>query len=108
MDIVTEMQEEVRAEWMEDRVHEIVEELLNDDYLLWEAAGPDGVDQNVCAPRSAVSNIADLARADEIRVAIIAEDDAELGRIIREQVLGYMTRIAIDDAECEYDEGDRS
>lgn len=102
------LKEDIRTEWMEDRVVEIVEELLNDDYLLWEAAGPDGVDQNYFAPRGAASNVADLARADEIRVAIIAEDDAELGRIMREQVLGYITRIATDDAENEYDEGDRA
>lgn len=102
------LKEDIRNEWMEERVIEIVEELLNDDYLLWEAAGPDGVDQNYFSPRGAASNVADLARADEIRAAIIAEDDAELGRIMREQVLGYITRIATDDAENEYEEGDRS
>ena len=107
MDVMFDMQEEVRKEWMEERVSEIVEELLNDDYLLWEAAGPDGIDQNVCAPRAAASNVADLARADEVRTAIKEEDDAELGRIIREQVLGYFTRIALDNAENEYNEGDR-
>ena len=102
------MREDIKRDWMEDRVNEIVEELLDDDYLLWEAAGPDGVDQNFFAPKGAASNVADLARADEIRVAILAEDDAELGRIMRDQVVGYLTRIATDDAENEYDEGDRS
>ena len=102
------MREDIKRDWMEERVNEIVEELLDDDYLLWEAAGPDGVDQNTFAPNGAASNVADLARADEIRVAILAEDDAELGRIMRDQVVGYLTRIATDDAENEYDEGDRS
>ena len=102
------MREDIKRDWMEERVNEIVEELLDDDYLLWEAAGPDGVDQNFFAPKGAASNVADLARADEIRVAILAEDDAELGRIMRDQVIGYLTRIATDDAENEYDEGDRS
>jgi len=40
-------------------------------------------------------------------LALFAEDNAELGRIMREQVLGYITRIATDDAENEYDEGGR-
>jgi hypothetical protein len=102
------MREDIKRDWMEERVNEIVEELLDDDYLLWEAAGPDGVDQNFFAPKGAASNVADLARADEIRVAILAEDDAELGRIMRDQVIGYLTRIATDDAENEYNEGDRS
>ena len=102
------MREDIKRDWMEERVNEIVEELLDDDYLLWEAAGPDGVDQNFFAPKGAASNVADLARADEIRAAILAEDDAELGRIMRDQVVGYLTRIATDDAEKEYDEGDRS
>ena len=108
MDIIDTLNEAHKNEWMEERVDEIFEELLDDDYLLWEAAGPDGVDQNFFAPKGAASNVADLARADEIRVAILAEDDAELGRIMRDQVVGYLTRIATDDAENEYDEGDRS
>tara|TARA_R110002094_G_scaffold130528_1_gene124041 strand:- start:136 stop:453 length:318 start_codon:yes stop_codon:yes gene_type:complete len=102
------MREDIKRDWMEERVNEIVEELLDDDYLLWEAAGPDGVDQNFFAPKGAASNVADLSRADEIRVAILEEADAELGRIMRDQVVGYLTRIATDDAENEYDEGDRS
>tara|TARA_R110002074_G_scaffold71821_2_gene165804 strand:+ start:1419 stop:1736 length:318 start_codon:yes stop_codon:yes gene_type:complete len=102
------MREDIKRDWLSERVNEIFEELLDDDYLLWEAAGPDGVDQNFFAPKGAASNVADLARADEIRVAILAEDDAELGRIMRDQVVGYLTRIATDDAENEYDEGDRS
>ena len=101
------MSERIRKDWMEERIIEITEELLSDDMLLWEAAGPDGVDQNYYAPKGAASNVADLARADEIRVAIMSEDDAELGRIMREQILGYFTRIATDDAEYEYAEGDR-
>jgi hypothetical protein len=97
--------EDIHTEWMEDRVTEIVEELLNDDMMLWEAAGPDGVDQNYLAPEGAAANVADLARADEIRVAILLEDDAELGRIIREQVLGYFNRIAESDVDYEFNEG---
>jgi len=68
-----------------------VETLLEDDMLLWEAIGPDGVDCNGYA-RRVWTPVDDVA--EEIREAIVHEDDLELGRLLREQVIAYMERIA--------------
>tara|TARA_R110000744_G_scaffold120249_1_gene224086 strand:+ start:673 stop:969 length:297 start_codon:yes stop_codon:yes gene_type:complete len=68
-----------------------VEALLEDDMLLWEAIGPDGVDCSGYA-RRVWTPVDDVA--EEIREAILQEDDLELGRLLREQVLNYMERIA--------------
>jgi hypothetical protein len=68
-----------------------VEKLLEDDMLLWEALGPDGIDCRGYALR--VWTPIDDAVAD-IREAILHKDDLELGRLLREQVIAYMERIA--------------
>lgn len=68
-----------------------VEALLEDDMLLWEAIGPDGVDCSGYDIRVWIP-VDDVA--EEIREAIRHEDDLELGRLLRMQVLTYMERIA--------------
>ena len=68
-----------------------VEALLADDMLLWEAIGPDGVDCSGYA-RRVWTPVDDVA--EEIREAILHEDDLELGRLLRMQVLTYMEQIA--------------
>ena len=84
---------------------EMFYEKLQDDILLWEAMSADGV--AVPHPWSAgkeakASNHKAIdARANEIRAAIISNDNAALGCIVRHQMFNYLIRLSLENADIE-------
>ena len=88
---------EATQESREIAIEETYEELANDSITLWEALGPDGFQSPYSGNgmQTAYKNrIAESAFRQSISDAVLARDDAELGRLLGDQARAYLRKLA--------------
>ncbi|MCS5594194.1 MAG: hypothetical protein NZ730_06585 [Porticoccaceae bacterium] len=84
---------------------DMLSEKVKDPYLVWEAMSADGVicpvrwEQTARDVRVNESHCDDVAK--EIGQLVLAKDDCALGKLVREQVEGYLIKLALVSADMD-------